>query len=123
MDMESPGPEDRNRIVYFILLIHGIGTLLPWNMFITADEYFKYKLSGNDTEGNPLPYEGNFLSYVGIASKLPNVTVQLINFLVGGKSRTLTNRILVSIVLEGIIFAITTALAVVDSSQWISVFF
>ena len=123
MDMESPGPEDRNRIVYFILLIHGIGTLLPWNMFITADEYFKYKLSGNDTEGNPLPYEGNFLSYVGIASKLPNVTVQLINFLVGGKSRTLTNRILVSVVLEGIIFVITTALAVVDSSQWISVFF
>ena len=123
MDMESPGPEDRNRIVYFILVIHGIGTLLPWNMFITADNYFSYKLEGNDTLGNPLPYKDNFLSYVGIASKLPNVIVQLINFLVGGKSRSLTNRILVSVVLEGIIFAITTALAVIDSSQWIPGFF
>jgi len=26
----------RFNIVYIILIIHGIGTLMPWNMFITA---------------------------------------------------------------------------------------
>lgn len=26
----------RFNVVYFIMLIQGVGTLLPWNMFITA---------------------------------------------------------------------------------------
>jgi hypothetical protein len=26
----------RLNLVYFTLLLHGIGTLMPWNMFITA---------------------------------------------------------------------------------------
>ncbi|KNC24676.1 hypothetical protein FF38_03515, partial [Lucilia cuprina] len=29
-------PKDRWKIVFFIFLLHGLGTLMPWNMFITA---------------------------------------------------------------------------------------
>ena len=82
-EANSEEPVDYRRFVYIVLLIHGIGTLLPWNMFITAHDYFEYKLTGPDGAG--LAYNKNFLSYVGIASKLPNVIVQLVNFLIGGK--------------------------------------
>jgi equilibrative nucleoside transporter 1/2/3 len=78
-------PVDHRRFVYIVLLIHGIGTLLPWNMFITAIDFFEYKLTGIDDNGQQLNYKQNFLSYLGIASKVPNVTVQLLNFLIGGK--------------------------------------
>lgn len=29
-------PKDRWNMVYLVLLLHGIGVLMPWNMFITA---------------------------------------------------------------------------------------
>lgn len=31
-------PQDRYNLVYFTFLIHGIGVLMPWNMFITATD-------------------------------------------------------------------------------------
>lgn len=34
--MEISPPYDKYKLVFFTLLIHGIGTLMPWNMFITA---------------------------------------------------------------------------------------
>lgn len=35
-ELERTTPRDRWNLVYIILLIHGIGVLMPWNMFITA---------------------------------------------------------------------------------------
>lgn len=125
-------PIDKSNIVYIILLIHGIGTLLPWNMFITANEYFEMKLTpvngtnetSHGSDDDMLKYKGNFLSYVGIASKLPNTAVQLANFLVQWNFLgSLKLRILVSIIFQAIIFAITTGLAIADSSTWIATFF
>lgn len=49
---EPDGPVDRYKMVYIIFYWLGIGTLLPWNMFIsvsglsechTASEEFPYK--------------------------------------------------------------------------------
>lgn len=34
-------PMDRYNIVYFIFILHGIGTLMPWNMFINANDVSK----------------------------------------------------------------------------------
>lgn len=34
--MELNPPKDKYKLVFFILMLHGIGTLMPWNMFITA---------------------------------------------------------------------------------------
>lgn len=36
--LEINPPRDKLNIIYFILLLHGIGTLMPWNMFITATD-------------------------------------------------------------------------------------
>lgn len=40
-------PEDSYRLVYFIFFLMGIGSLLPWNFFITARDYWRYKLSNS----------------------------------------------------------------------------
>ena len=38
------GPEDRRKFVYIVFYWLGIGTLLPWNFFITVNDYWNYKL-------------------------------------------------------------------------------
>ncbi|KAG9344436.1 hypothetical protein JZ751_011106 [Albula glossodonta] len=44
-------PEDAYCMVYGIFFLMGIGSLLPWNFFITAKNYWLYKLSnGSDPE-------------------------------------------------------------------------
>lgn len=40
-------PEDSYCMVYIIFFLMGIGSLLPWNFFITAKHYWLYKLSNN----------------------------------------------------------------------------
>lgn len=36
-------PPDKYNLVYITFLIHGIGVLMPWNMFITAVDVSKIK--------------------------------------------------------------------------------
>jgi len=42
--MEISPPRDKHNILFFILILHGIGTLTPWNMFITAKSVSSIKL-------------------------------------------------------------------------------
>lgn len=121
--MEMQPPSDRFKIIFFILLFHGIGTLTPWNMFITAKEYFvDYKLSPNYTGTNNTEYAANFMPYLTFASQIPNVLFNWMNIFVnlGGD---LTKRVVWSLIIEIILFLITVILAMVDSSQWPGTFF
>lgn len=133
-DGPSAVPVDRLHIVYIILLIHGIGSLLPWNMFITADAYFQMKLSpvngtsnssiGADDESASLKvYKDNFLSFVGIASKLPNTALQLANIIIPVTLISHKTRILISIMGQTLLFAETTAFAMTDTSLMIRSFY
>ncbi|XP_014241524.1 equilibrative nucleoside transporter 1 isoform X1 [Cimex lectularius] len=120
--LETNPPKDRFNIVYLILLLHGIGTLLPWNMYINAKNYFvEYKLSYEYT-GENTTYAGNFLPYVGIAAQGPNLIVNWLNVFIqiGGK---LTTRIVWSIVVEVIAFIVTVVFAMIDTSSWVGIFF
>ncbi|XP_039247859.2 equilibrative nucleoside transporter 1-like isoform X2 [Styela clava] len=57
-------PKDRYSVSYFIFYLLGLGSLLPWNFFITANDYWMYKLRDvNNTVPEsavtPLPNEWN----------------------------------------------------------------
>ncbi|KAK3853085.1 hypothetical protein Pcinc_040353 [Petrolisthes cinctipes] len=118
---EERGPPDRYRLVFLTLVLHGVGTLMPWNMYITAYNYFvDYKLRSDD--GELSAYSTNFLTYIGYASYIPNVILNWVNVFiqVGGN---LTTRIVWSIIVEVVVFVFTVILAMIDSSEWVSIFF
>ncbi|XP_064095264.1 equilibrative nucleoside transporter 1-like [Macrobrachium nipponense] len=109
------------KLVFMTLVLHGVGTLMPWNMFITAKNYFvDYKLVGED--GEVSSYATNFLPYIGYAAQIPNVLFNWLNIFIqfGGN---LTTRIVWSILIEVVVFVFTVVLAMVDSSEWPGVFF
>lgn len=43
MDGAMHAPVDRYKLVYVVFVMLGIGTLLPWNFFITVHSYWMYK--------------------------------------------------------------------------------
>ena len=38
-------PVDTNNMTYFLMLLYGIGALLPWNAILTALDFFKEKVN------------------------------------------------------------------------------
>lgn len=130
-------PNDKYYLVFFILLIHGIGTLMPWNMFINAQKYFTdYKLApetfnvsdinsvnGNSDVDELAELRKNFLSYLGLAAQVPNVIFNGLNLIVNMGSGNLKLRVNLTLLVELMIFLITIILAIVDSSKWPITFF
>ncbi|CAL4076676.1 unnamed protein product, partial [Meganyctiphanes norvegica] len=117
LEDEEKGPDDRYCLVFLVLVLHGVGTLMPWNsVIITAKNYFvDFKLQNMD--GSPSEYATNFLPYLGYAAQLPNLFFNWINiFLQSGEN--LTVRIVWTILIEVVIFMVTVILAMVDSTEW-----
>lgn len=131
-------PIDTYRLVFFILILHGIGTLMPWNMFINAEAYFRnYKLGpltnsstiavgqtsldiSVDELGN---LRKNFISYLSLASQVPNVIFNGLNLIINMGSGNLKLRVNLSLAVEAFIFTLTIVLAMLDSSHWPGAFF
>ncbi|XP_070833041.1 equilibrative nucleoside transporter 3 [Chaetodon trifascialis] len=112
-------PEDSYCLVYIIFFLMGIGSLLPWNFFITAKHYWLYKLS-NNTHGSSSAEQHSdlsayFESYLVIASTVPSVLCLILNYLL--VNRLSSNvRILSSLSVILLIFVVTTVLVKVDVS-------
>lgn len=54
-------PRDKYYAVWIIFFILGLGTLLPWNFFMTATAYFTVRLK-NQTAGDPINQAANLTS-------------------------------------------------------------
>ncbi|XP_022785347.1 equilibrative nucleoside transporter 1-like isoform X2 [Stylophora pistillata] len=109
-------PADKFNVVYFIMLIQGVGTLLPWNMFITAHAYFQEKLKANED------LKHSFENYFSVAAMVPNVVMFLINTLFKHKV-PLQVRMITSVCIMTLCFILTTVLVVIDTSKWTTDFF
>ncbi|XP_071773159.1 equilibrative nucleoside transporter 2-like [Centroberyx gerrardi] len=78
-------PPDRGQAVAAIIFLLGLGTLLPWNFFVTASQYFKDRLAVNVTSasanassaGETRDY--NFDSWMTFLSQLPLLLFTLLN--------------------------------------------
>ena len=42
--LKEKEPEDRNNIAYYMVLLFGLGTLLPWNAVLTSLDFFDSKM-------------------------------------------------------------------------------
>jgi len=136
MDSKGGAPVDRFKLVYVVFVMLGIGTLLPWNFFITVNEYWMHKYrnvpvvleasdggGGNQTEGGggKSEMQKNWGPQLSVASMVPNVTILILNAVFGHRFRT-QPRLLVSLILVILLFAFTSAMSIVDSDSWQTTF-
>ncbi|XP_029031198.1 equilibrative nucleoside transporter 3 [Betta splendens] len=119
-------PDDSYNLVYIIFFLMGIGSLLPWNFFVTAKSYWLHKLSNATHDGGGEEQHSQlsdyFESYISIASTVPSVLCLILNyFLVNRFSADV--RIIFSLVLILLVFVVTTVLVKVDTTNYRMEFF
>uniref|UniRef100_A0A8B9CYQ6 Solute carrier family 29 member 3 n=2 Tax=Anser brachyrhynchus TaxID=132585 RepID=A0A8B9CYQ6_9AVES len=124
---EPPGgrkPGDHSNGAYVIFFLLGIGSLLPWNFFITAKHYWVYKLQNCSEQAGQAPSDlrDYFESYISIASTVPSVLCLVGNFLLVNKVPA-SVRILASLFVMLSVFLVITVLVKVDTSAWTPLFF
>jgi len=140
---EVVGPKDKYNLVYIIFYWLGIGTLLPWNMFITVVAYWDYKFRTVDiiTDGefpelavedgsgdlvtlapeiggyNPNELQKAWGGYLAVASMVPNVTFLILNGIFGHKFKT-QPRLIISLVFVILMFTFTSIMVQIDTDTW-----
>ncbi|KAM8818775.1 equilibrative nucleoside transporter 2 isoform 1-T1 [Rhynchonycteris naso] len=115
-------PQDSYHLVGISFFILGLGTLLPWNFFITAIPYFQGRLAGVNSTAGTLgtnhtgPADAfNFNNWMTLLSQLPLLLFTLLNsFLYQCIPETV--RILGSLLVILLLFALTAVLVKVDMS-------
>ncbi|NXX94036.1 S29A3 protein, partial [Centropus bengalensis] len=120
-------PSDHLHGAYVIFFLLGIGSLLPWNFFVTAKHYWMYKLQNcSDQAGQSGQAASDlrdfFESYISIASTVPSVLCLVGNFLLVNKVPA-SVRILSSLFIMLAVFLVITVLVKVDTSAWTTYFF
>ncbi|KAM5236442.1 equilibrative nucleoside transporter 3 [Ctenodactylus gundi] len=130
LDRPPPGqqrPEDRCNATYAIFFSLGIGGLLPWNFFVTAKEYWAFKLRNCSSPGAGIDPEDSdilnyFESYLATASTMSSLLCLAANFLLVNRIPVRV-RVLSSLTITLAVFAVMTALVKVDTSSWTRGFF
>ncbi|XP_047936089.1 equilibrative nucleoside transporter 1 [Anser cygnoides] len=111
------GPQDRYKVVWLIFFILGLGTLLPWNFFMTAREYFISRLAdtenmshlGNQTDGAALSHsylQSMFDNFMTLCAMVPLLVFTCLNSFIHQRIPQQV-RILGSLVAIGLVFLIT----------------
>ncbi|XP_010587505.1 equilibrative nucleoside transporter 3 isoform X1 [Loxodonta africana] len=120
-------PEDRFNGTYIIFFSLGIGSMLPWNFFVTAKEYWMFKFhnsSSSATQGAAVGSDilNYFESYFAVASTVPSVLCLTVNFMLVNRVPVRV-RVLTSLAIMLAIFVVMTVLVKVDTSSWTCSFF
>ncbi|KAL0267077.1 UNVERIFIED_CONTAM: hypothetical protein PYX00_009441 [Menopon gallinae] len=123
--IKSSSPKDRYKAAYFVFYLLGILTLLPWNFFVTANEYWMYKFRNlNETypSQNKTELQAEFTSYLSIAATGPSVLFLILNSLFSHRI-SIQFRMVGSLVLIFICFLVTNAFVEVNTDSWQHLFF
>ncbi|XP_054678734.1 heat shock protein HSP 90-beta isoform X2 [Grus americana] len=111
------GPQDRYKGVWLIFFILGLGTLLPWNFFMTAREYFISRLADpeetshflNETGGAALPpsyLQSMFDNFMTLCAMVPLLIFTCLNSFIHQRIPQQV-RISGSLVAIGLVFLVT----------------
>ncbi|XP_068532646.1 equilibrative nucleoside transporter 1 [Anas acuta] len=114
------GPQDRYKAVWLIFFILGLGTLLPWNFFMTAREYFIGRLEeaknisqlGNQSTGAALSHSylhSMFDNFMTLCAMVPLLVFMCLNSFIHQRIPQQI-RILGSLVAIGLVFLITAVM-------------
>ncbi|XP_072772543.1 equilibrative nucleoside transporter 2-like [Nerophis lumbriciformis] len=111
-EKKTSAPTDRANMVAATVFLLGVGTLLPWNFFMTASQYFNQRLlpppAANASSG-ATGADYNYDSWMALVSQLPLLLFTLLNsFLYRRVSERL--RVAFSLVAIFLLFSLTAAL-------------
>ncbi|GBN08181.1 hypothetical protein AVEN_240418-1 [Araneus ventricosus] len=103
------------------MYLFGITSLLPWNFFIQANDYWMYRFRNVSVPFDPAAEDKTklqaiFSSYLAIASKVPYVIFLLVNAYVSNKLQP-SKRIQWPLMAMIILFLFTTAIVFVDTDN------
>lgn len=122
-------PVDRFYSVYCIFFLLGVGSLLPWNFFTNAKQYFLYKLRNTTINGSISWTNASFFTedqimfenYLELAAQIPSILFVFINMTL---TKVVSNRIRIvsSICLMLVLFTLTICLTKVNTDGWQSAF-
>ena len=119
-------PRDRWKRVYIVFYLLGMGTLLPWNFFISVNSFWDYKfrdlnktLSTSSWQGGgeKTEMQKDFTAYLAIASNVPNATFVILNAIFGQRF-SLRRRIFGSLIVVIVLFMTVMSLSISDSDSW-----
>lgn len=123
-------PKDKFYTVYFIFYLLGIVTILPWNFYITANDYWMYKFRDihrtNVTTAsevtNKTQLQAEFTSYINAASAIPNLLFLILNTAISHRV-SLNKRILGSLIFMFLFMIETLVFVLIDTDEWQYMFF
>lgn len=123
-------PPDKYKLVCIGFTILGITTLLPWNFFITATDYWMFKFRNVTGEydveqphiGERSPLQIFFESYLAIAANVPMLFSMFINSLYGQRFSQ-KKRLYVSLSVMLVVFTLTTIFVKINTDQMQITFF
>ncbi|KAB5558901.1 hypothetical protein PHYPO_G00022580 [Pangasianodon hypophthalmus] len=112
--MATEDPKDRFKAVWLILFMLGLGTLLPWNFFMTATMYFNHRLAdpapANTTIGESRnALQAKFNNAMTLCAMIPLLIFACLNSIVH-KRIPQKIRILGSLVFILVVFCVTAIL-------------
>ncbi|CAG2244417.1 ENT1_2_3 [Mytilus edulis] len=117
-------PKDRLNIVYIIFYVLGIGSLLPWNFFITAKDYFEFKLRNTSVPEKDYKdtrfqteYQLIFESSIAVSSMVPNLIFNFVTALCTQRL-PLKFRMTVSTMIVLVMFILTVVFAKDKDTQY-----
>ncbi|XP_004567133.2 equilibrative nucleoside transporter 2 [Maylandia zebra] len=118
MKRRTDAPQDRYYMVGLMFFILGLGTLLPWNFFMTASLYFQRRLETNESSNGVVVVRKvyYFNNWMTLLSQLPLLLFTLLNsFLYPRISEAI--RIAGSLVFILLLFILTAVLVKVPMEE------
>ncbi|XP_037902470.1 equilibrative nucleoside transporter 3 [Hermetia illucens] len=112
-------PADKFNFSYIIFYLLGVTTVLPWNFFLTAEEYWIFKFH-NVTDNSTTvltPIQRTITSDLTVAGSIPGTAFLIINALVSHLI-PLKLRMIGSMVMMLLFFIVTTAFVEVETDSW-----
>jgi len=95
----------------------GMTTLLPWNFFISVNDYWNFKFRDPTGNATHTKLQKEFTSYLAIASNIPNALFVLLNVFYG-RSFKLNIRIIGALSLMSTLFIGVILMARINSDKW-----
>ncbi|KAM8718078.1 hypothetical protein ACLKA7_004736 [Drosophila subpalustris] len=123
----STAPTAGSALTYCVFYLLGIGTMTPWNFFVTAEDYWKYKfrnttLNGTQPMEELTPLQKSFTCDLTLTATISGTTFLLLNA-VYGHHITLRAKMLGTLCTIFVLFGITTAFVDVNTDKWQEQFF